>query len=70
MQLDPIIAVKNVAASADWYGEIFGFHNAHGGDHFAVLNTQDNETVLCLHAWETDDHPSMQAQYGFVVLGV
>lgn len=59
MQLDPIIAVKNVAASADWYGEIFGFRNAHGGDLFAVLNTPDGETVLCLHAWETHEHPTM-----------
>ena len=60
MQLNPIIAVKNVVASADWYCEIFGLHNAHGGDRFAALNTIDNhETVLFLHAWEIDNHPTM-----------
>ena len=59
MKLDTIIAVKNVAASADWYCDLFGFYNAHGGDHFAVLNTQADETVLCLHAWELDEHPTM-----------
>ena len=58
-KLDPIIAVNNVAASADWYCDLFGFHNVHGDDHFAVLNSPENETVLCLHAWGTDEHPTM-----------
>ncbi len=58
-KLDPIIAVKNVEASAEWYRNIFGFNNAHGGHHFAVLTTKDNEIILCLHAWEMDNHPSM-----------
>ncbi|MCB9044147.1 MAG: VOC family protein [Chitinophagales bacterium] len=58
-RLDPIIAVKKVEESAKWYCKIFGFNRAHGGDHFAVLTTKDNEIVLCLHAWETDNHPSM-----------
>src|SRR5699024_11061442 len=56
---DPIIAVKNVKASAEWYRKIFGFNNAHGGDHFAVLTTKENEIILCLHAWERDNHPTM-----------
>lgn len=58
-RLDPIIAVKNVEASAEWYRNIFGFNNAHGGDHFAVLTNKDNEIILCLHAWEMDNHPTM-----------
>ena len=61
-KLDPIIAVNNVAASADWYCGLFGFRNVHGGDHFAVLNSPENETVLCLHAWGTDEHPTMVDQ--------
>lgn len=59
-KLDPIIAVNNVEASAEWYCKIFGFNNAHGGSHFAVLTDKDNETVLCLHAWELDNHPTLQ----------
>ncbi|MFK8301903.1 VOC family protein [Capnocytophaga sp. ARDL2] len=59
-KLDPIIAVKNVEASAKWYHKIFGFGNMHGGDHFAVLTDKNNQVVLCLHAWETDDHPTME----------
>jgi catechol 2,3-dioxygenase-like lactoylglutathione lyase family enzyme len=58
-RVDPIIAVKNVEASAEWYRNIFGFNNVHGGDHFAVLTTKDNEIILCLHAWEMDNHPTM-----------
>jgi catechol 2,3-dioxygenase-like lactoylglutathione lyase family enzyme len=58
-KLDPVIAVKDVEASAEWYRKIFGFNNAHGGDHFAVLKTKDNEIILCLHAWEMDNHPTM-----------
>lgn len=58
-RLDPIIAVKNVEESAKWYCHIFGFTNTHGGNHFAVLMTKENEIILCLHAWEMDNHPTM-----------
>lgn len=58
-KLDPIIAVKNVEASSEWYRNVFGFSNTHGGDHFAVLTTKDNQIILCLHAWERDGHPTM-----------
>jgi len=59
MRLDPIIAVKDVEASVEWYRSIFGFTKAHGNTYFAVLTSQENETVLCLHAWEMHNHPSM-----------
>jgi catechol 2,3-dioxygenase-like lactoylglutathione lyase family enzyme len=62
IRLDPIIAVRDVKASADWYCNIFGFNNAHGGSHFAVLTNDAGEVVLCLHAWEMHDHPTMQDQ--------
>lgn len=58
--LDPIIAVKNVEASAEWYSQVFGFKKTHGGNHFAVLTGRDNRIILCLHAWERDNHPTMQ----------
>jgi len=59
-KVDPIIAVRDVQASAEWYAKIFGFNNAHGGDGFGVLTTKDNEIIFCLHAWEMDDHPTMK----------
>ncbi|UOO77800.1 hypothetical protein LVJ85_04860 [Neisseria sp. Dent CA1/247] len=58
-KLDPIIAVKDAEASATWYRDIFGFNNVHVDKYFAVLTTQENEIVLCLHAWELDGHPTM-----------
>lgn len=62
MRLDPIIAVKDVQSSAEWYCKVLGFNNAHGGSHFAVLTNRENEVMLCLHAWEVDNHPTMQNQ--------
>jgi uncharacterized glyoxalase superfamily protein PhnB len=58
-RLDPIIAVKDVEASSQWYQKIFGFLNNHGGDHFSVLVSDDSEIVLCLHKWEEHNHPTM-----------
>ena len=58
-RLDPIIAVKDVAASSKWYERIFGFRKEHGNEDFAVLVSDDNEIILCLHAWEAHEHPTM-----------
>ena len=57
--LDPIIAVKDVEASSKWYQKIFGFKSNHGGDHFSVLVSDDNEIILCLHKWNEHNHPTM-----------
>ncbi|CAN5450366.1 hypothetical protein BH11BAC3_BH11BAC3_42100 [soil metagenome] len=58
-RLDPIIAVKDIAASTNWYQKIFGLKANHGGDHFSVLVADDKEIVLCLHKWEEHNHPTM-----------
>lgn len=62
MKLDPIIAVKDVEASAKWYEQIFGFKNAHGGKDFAVLVSENDEIILCLHKWGEHQHPSLTDQ--------
>ncbi|HEU5053252.1 MAG TPA: VOC family protein [Hanamia sp.] len=59
-QLDPIIAVKNVEESSRWYQNIFGWKRKHGGSDFAVLVSENDEILLCLHAWEKHGHPTMQ----------
>jgi catechol 2,3-dioxygenase-like lactoylglutathione lyase family enzyme len=59
IRLDPIIAVKDVEASSNWYQKIFGFKTSHGGDHFSVLVSDDDEVILCLHKWEEHNHPTM-----------
>jgi len=57
-RLDPIIAVKDAEASANWYQKVFGFTKSHGGEHFSVL-ASDGEITLCLHRWQSHDHPTM-----------
>jgi hypothetical protein len=59
IKIDPIIAVKDVAASSKWYEEIFGCRRTHGGDEFAVLVSENNEVLICLHQWERHEHPTM-----------
>jgi catechol 2,3-dioxygenase-like lactoylglutathione lyase family enzyme len=58
-RLDPIIAVKDIEASSKWYQKIFELRNNHGGDHFSVLISDDNEIILCLHKWQEHNHPTM-----------
>lgn len=56
---DPIIAVRDVASSSRWYEQVFGLRNAHGGNDFAVLVSENDEVVLCLHKWGAHGHPTM-----------
>ena len=58
-KLDQIIAVKDNEASAKWYQNIFELRNNHGGDHFSVLVSDDDEVILCLHKGEEHNHPTM-----------
>lgn len=60
-KIDPIIAVNDVDGSARWYEHLFGFKNSSPEGHgFAVLKSETNEVVLCLHQWEMDRHPTMK----------
>jgi len=58
-KIDPIIAVKEVAASSMWYQQLFNFRSIHGGNEFAVLVSENDEIVLCLHKWGEHHHPTM-----------
>lgn len=58
-RIDPIVAVKDVEASAAWHMRILGLQNLHGGAHFATLAAPDGEFVPCLHAWGAHEHPTM-----------
>ncbi|NHF58512.1 glyoxalase [Flavobacteriaceae bacterium TP-CH-4] len=59
MQIDPIIAVKDVNISAQWYESVFGYARKHGGDEFAVLVDKNDDIMLCLHQWGAHEHPTM-----------
>ena len=58
-KLDPIIAVKDIEASSKWYQSIFNWKSLHGGNHFDILVSENDEILLCLHKWEQDNHPTM-----------
>lgn len=59
--IDPIIAVKDVEDSAKWYQQVFGFKRGHSGSKtFAVLLSENDEILLCIHKWDEHDHPTMK----------
>lgn len=58
-KLDPIIAVRDLAASSEWYCSVFNWKNLHDGDHFRILVADNGEVMLCLHPWQQDEHPTM-----------
>ncbi len=59
MQLDPIIGVKDVSASSEWYQSVLGCVELHGGDEFSVLANDDGTVMLCLHKWGEHQHPTL-----------
>lgn len=59
IRLEPIIGVQDVKKSSLWYQELLGFKSAHGGGDFEMLAAPDDSIVLCLHRWETHDHPTL-----------
>ncbi|HNP19520.1 MAG TPA: VOC family protein [Fulvivirga sp.] len=58
-KIDPIIAVKDVEVSSNWYQAILGCKRTHGGDEFAVLVSENDEVLICLHKWGEHEHPTM-----------
>lgn len=48
-KIAPITAVKDVKASSKWYQSVFGSRNAHGGNDFAVLESKNDNIVICLY---------------------
>lgn len=61
IRIDPILAVKDIGKSSEWYQRIFGFKRTHGGNEFAVLANDEEQIVLCLHAWGEHQHPSLNS---------
>ena len=55
---EPIIAVKNVPESSQFYQNLLGCDSAHGGATFEML-TNENVVVLCLHKWGEHEHPTL-----------
>lgn len=60
MKIDPILAVKNVQESSQWYQTVFACTSIHGGDEFDVLTSKEGEIFLCLHKWGAHDHHTLK----------
>lgn len=60
----PILAVRDVRASARWYAHILGSAESTGSppsdhDHLYRRIYVEDELVLQLHAWDEEDHPNL-----------
>lgn len=58
---EPIIGVKNVAASSKWYQALLGCKGTHGGDTFETLADEHENIFLCLHKWGEHAHPTLSS---------
>jgi catechol 2,3-dioxygenase-like lactoylglutathione lyase family enzyme len=58
IQAQPLIAVRDVAASSRWYQALLGCESAHGGDEYEML-VSSGKLVLQLHAWDLDEHANL-----------
>jgi hypothetical protein len=61
----PILAVRDVLASARWYAHILGSSEPTGSppsdhEHLYRRIYVGNDLVLQLHAWDEDDHPNLE----------
>lgn len=54
----PLLAVRDVAASSRWYQQLLGCEGAHGGDEYEML-VSNGELILQLHAWDLDEHANL-----------
>jgi len=61
----PILAVRDVLASARWYARILGSAEATGSlpsdhEHLYRRIYVGDDLVLQLHAWDDEDHPNLK----------
>lgn len=64
VKAQPILAVRDVQASARWYARILGSAEPTGSppsdhDHLYRRIYVGNDLVLQLHAWDEEDHPNL-----------
>ncbi|MBI1394633.1 MAG: VOC family protein [Betaproteobacteria bacterium] len=58
MTPQPLIAVKDVEVSSEWYQRALGLRSGHGGAEYERLLSGDH-LVLQLHRWDAHDHPHL-----------
>ena len=56
----PIIGVRNVRRSFEWYQSLLGVARmAPAHDNFGQVVDADGTVLICLHEWGAHDHPSL-----------
>ena len=58
MQVQPMIAVRDVVASSRWYQALLGCKSGHGGREYEQL-VHDGRLILQLHHWDAHEHPHL-----------
>jgi catechol 2,3-dioxygenase-like lactoylglutathione lyase family enzyme len=61
VQAQPLIAVRDVAASSRWYQALLGCESAHGGAEYERL-VVDGRLILQLHHWDAHEHPHLGSE--------
>jgi extradiol dioxygenase family protein len=61
VQVQPLIAVRDVRASSRWYGELLGADSLPEHSHRDVYDrvSRSGQLLLQLHAWDEEDHPNL-----------
>ena len=54
----PLVAVRDVAASGRFYERLLGCESTHGDDSYRRL-VWGNTFFMQLHAWDEEDHPNL-----------
>jgi catechol 2,3-dioxygenase-like lactoylglutathione lyase family enzyme len=57
----PLIAVRDVEASARWYAELLGAERLGGDTHGNLYDRvmSEDQLILQLHAWDRENHPNL-----------
>ena len=55
MRPQPLICVRDVEASSQWYQRLLGCESAHGGPNYERL-AHAGKLVMQLHRWEVEHH--------------
>ena len=58
MQSQPLIAVRDVQSTSQWYQRTLGFTSGHGGPEYEQLMS-GGKLVLQLHHWNAHEHPNL-----------
>jgi len=58
VQAQPMIAVRDVAASSRWYQALLGCKSGHGGNEYEQI-VSDGKIILQLHHWDAHEHPHL-----------